>query len=181
MGRDKLALEVGGETLIQHVANALSRRCDEVILAGRVNEVLRNVRGVEDARPGEGPLAGLEAGLREARFPLVFAAAGDLPFLSPELISYLLDELVGRGVQAVVPRRGGRLHPLCAAYQRSILPHVVSALDEGVRSVGEFVGRLGRVAYVEEAEILPFGDPDMLLMNVNTPGDLRRARELAGG
>ena len=181
MGRDKLSLEVGGETLIQHVTDALSRRCDEVILAGRFNDAPRNVRRVEDVRPGEGPLAGLEAGLSEARFQLVFAAAGDMPFLSGELVSYLLDELVRREVQAVVPRHGGRLHPLCAAYERSILPHVVSALDEGARSVREFVSRLERVAYVEEAEILPFGDPDVLLMNVNTPEDLRRARELAGG
>ena len=180
MGRDKLSLEVGGETLIQRVTQALSRRCNEVILAGRSENVPNGVRLVHDARPGEGPLAGMESSFEEARFPLVFVAAGDMPFLSGELISHFLEELVRGETQAVVPRCGGRLHPLCAAYERSVVPQVRSALDEGVRSVREFVGRLERVAYVEEAEIRPFGDPDVLLMNVNSPEDLRQARELAG-
>lgn len=180
MGRDKLSLEVGGETLIQRVTEALSRRCAEVILAGAVGDVPNNVRQVRDARPAEGPLAGMEAGLMEARFPVVFVAAGDMPFLGDELVSHLMDELVRGEVQAVVPRSGGRLHPLCAAYERSVLPQLQSAFDEGVRSVREFVRRLERVAYVEEAEIQPFGDPDVLLMNVNSPEDLRRAREVAG-
>jgi molybdopterin-guanine dinucleotide biosynthesis protein A len=180
MGRDKLTLEVCGEPLIQRVTQALSRRCDEVILAGALDDLPSNVRQVEDARPGEGPLAGMEAGLLEVRFPQVFIAAGDMPFLSSELVSFLLDELVQGEVEAVVPLYEGRMHPLCAAYERSILPHVRSALDEGVRSVREFVGRLERVTYAEGAEIRPFGDPDILLMNVNAPEDLRRAREVAG-
>lgn len=180
MGRNKLSLEVGGETLVRRVTEALSYRCEEVILAGTSDDVPTNVRRVDDARPGEGPLAGIEAGLVAARFPLVFVAAGDMPFLSDALVSYLLDELVRGEVQAVVPSCGGRLHPLCAAYERSVLPRLRSALEEEVRSVREFVGRLERVAYAEEAEIGAFGDPDVLLMNVNSPEDLRRAREVAG-
>lgn len=180
MGRNKLSLEVGGETLVQRVTAALSRRCDEVILAGAFDDVPTNVLRVDDARPGEGPLAGMEAGFSEAQFPLVFVAAGDMPFLGDELVSHLLDELVRGEVEAVVPLYGGRLHPLCAAYERSVLPQLRSALDEGVRSAREFVGRLERVAYVADEEIRPIGDPDLLLMNVNSPEDLRRAREVAG-
>lgn len=179
MGRDKLSLQVGGEPLVKRVTDALSRRCEEVILAGPGDSP--GVRRVRDDRPGEGPLAGMEAGLRAARFPLVFVAAGDMPFLSTELVSYLLDALVRRGLQAVVPLHGERPHPLCAAYARGILPRLRSDLDGGVRAARDFVGRLGRVAYVEDAELRRFGDPDLLLMNVNSSEDLRHARELAGG
>lgn len=179
MGRDKLHLEVGGEPLVQRVTHALSRRCDEVILAG--SDLPLGVRRVRDDRPGEGPLAGMEAGLSAARFPLVFVAAGDMPFLSSELVSYLLDALARRELQAVVPLYKERSHPLCAAYAREVLPRLRSDLDGGVRAVREFVGRLGRVAYVEGTELRRFGDPDLLLMNVNSPEDLRRARELACG
>lgn len=180
MGRDKLPLKVGGEPLVQRVADALSRRCDELILvgpgAGPAGDFLR----VEDDRPGLGPLAGMESGLCAARFPLVFVAAGDMPFVGSELVWYLLDELVRREVQAVVPLYGGRPHPLCAAYARAVLPHVRSALDDGVRAVREFVGRLERVAHVQEAELRRFGEPDLLLSNVNSPEDLRRVRGVAG-
>lgn len=181
MGRDKLPMEVGGEPLVRRVADALSRRCDELILVGPGVGLAMEVLRVEDDRPGEGPLAGMESGLSVARCPFVFVAAGDMPFVSSELVSHLLDELVRREVQAVVPLYGGRPHPLCAAYARTVLPRIRSALDDGVRAVREFVGRLERVAYVEEAELRRFGEPDLLLLNVNSPEDLRRAREVAGG
>ena len=181
MGRDKLPLTVGGEPLVGRVIDALSRRCDEVILAGPCPDLHRDVRRVRDDRPGEGPLAGMEAGLSAARFPLVFVAAGDMPFLSSELVSYLLGALARREVQAFVPLYEEGSHPLCAAYDRDILPRLRSALDDGVRAARGFLGRLERVAYVEDADLRRFGDPDLLLMNVNSPEDLRRARDAAGG
>jgi molybdenum cofactor guanylyltransferase len=79
-----------------------------------------------------------------------------------------------------VPRYGGTAHPLCAAYDRRILPQVRSVLDGGVRSVREFLDSLDRVEYVE-GELQQFGDPELLLMNVNSPKDLDRARAICGG
>jgi molybdopterin-guanine dinucleotide biosynthesis protein A len=139
------------------------------------------VRRISDERPGDlGPLAGMEAGLAAARNRLVFVAAGDMPFLPVKLIGYLLERLEGRGATAVVPRHGGRIHPLCAAYDREMLPHVRSALDGGVRSVRELLNDMDLVEYVED-ELRRFGDPDLFLMNVNSPEDLERARASCGG
>ena len=178
MGRDKLPLEVGGEPLLRRVCDALSTRCAEIIVVGGGGDTVRleSVRRVFDERRGGlGPLAGLEAGLAAARSRLVFVAAGDLPFLSEEVICYLLERLDRRGVLAVVPRHRGASHPLCAAYDHEVLGQVRSALDGGVRSVREFVAGLDPVEYVEE-ELRRFGDPDRFLMNVNSPEDLERAR-----
>jgi len=136
MGRDKLLLEVGGVPLLRRVHDALAARCAEVILVGGAARCLGGVRGVPDQRAGgQGPLAGMEAGLAAARNRLVFVAAGDLPFLPEELVGSLLERLEERGASAAVPRFEGRTHPLCAAYDRRILPQVRSALDDGVRSV----------------------------------------------
>jgi molybdenum cofactor guanylyltransferase len=98
-----------------------------------------------------------------------------MPFLSVDLIGYLLERLEGRGVSAAVPRHRGGTHPLCAAYDREVLPHVRAALDGGVRSMHEFLEDVGSVEYVED-ELRRFGDPDLFLMNVNSPEDLGRAR-----
>ena len=68
---------------------------------------------------------------------------------------------------------------MCAAYDREILPHVRRALDEGVRAVHEFLERVQPVEYVEE-ELGRFGDPDLILMNVNSPRDLDLARMRCG-
>jgi len=179
MGRDKLLLEVGGETLVERVSGALSARCDEVILAGG-GMAPPGVLFVGDCRPGQGPLAGMEAGLAAARFPLVFVAAGDMPFLSADLVDHLLEVLQNRGALAAVPDNDGSTHPLCAAYSREVLPRLRSALDGGVRAAREFLRGLDAVVYVREAELRSLGDPDLLLMNVNSPDDLLRARSVVG-
>jgi len=78
----------------------------------------------------------------------------------------------------VVPRYRGRTHPLCAAYARALLPRLETALDSGVRALHGFLKGMDEVEYIGE-ELRRFGDPDLLLMNVNSPGDLARARRAA--
>ena len=180
MGRAKLLLEVGGRPLLRRVRDALAGRCAEIIVVGGGPARLEGVRRISDERPGGlGPLAGLEAGLAAARNRLVFVAAGDMPFLSVDLIGYLLERLEGRGVSAVVPRHRGGTHPLCAAYDREVLPRVRAALDGGVRSMRGFLEDVGSVEYVED-DLLRFGDPNLFLMNVNSPEDLGRAQAFCG-
>jgi molybdenum cofactor guanylyltransferase len=82
MGRDKLLLEVGGMPLLHRVHDVLAGRCAEVILVGGGPARLEGVRQVRDERSGgQGPLAGIEAGLAAAEYQPVFVAAADLPFL----------------------------------------------------------------------------------------------------
>lgn len=179
MGRDKLSIEVGGQTLIQRVHTALIGACQEVLLVGRDAIRLEGVRWVGDERPGgQGPLAGMEAGLAAARYPLAFVAAGDMPFLRESMVGYLLDRLETSDALAVIPRYQSRVHPLCAAYSRSLLPRARTALDSGTRAVHEFLEGIDEAAYVGE-ELRRFGDPALLLMNVNSPEDLERARSEA--
>jgi len=179
MGREKLSIEVGGRPLIEHVNSALSTSCRELLVVGGGTQ-LEGVRHIADERPGrQGPLAGIEVGLAATRYPHVFVAAGDMPFLPAGLVGYLLERLGRGGVVAVIPRYGGRSHPLCGAYARALLPRVRAALDSGVRAVHAFLKELDGVEYVGE-ELWRFGDPDLLLMNVNTPRDLERARREAG-
>jgi len=171
MGREKLSLEVAGVTLIERVKDALAGCCQEVLVVGGGYTA--------GERPGGlGPLAGMEAGLARARYPLVFVAAGDMPFLTHGLVAYLLGRLDEGGVLAVVPRYRGRLHPLCAAYKRTLLPRLGAALDSETRAVRGVVDGLEQVEYVG-AELQRFGDPDRLLMNINTPEDLALARREA--
>lgn len=186
MGRDKLGLTVGGERLIHRVQIVLQGVCEEVLIVGALDRESRvpednagEVRTITDLRPGRaGPLAGIEAGLAAARNERVFVAAGDLPFLPRELVEFLLASLDESGTRAAAPRYEGRLHPLCAAYRREVLADLNFALNLGVRAVHAFLENLDGVRYVE-GELEEFGDPELFLMNVNSPGDLERARRLA--
>jgi len=178
MGRDKLSLEVGGVPLVRRVHDVLASRCEEVVVAGEAPG-MGDIRFVPDLRPGRGPLAGMEAGLEAARHPLVFVAAGDMPFVPGDLVGFLL-ECVAAGASAAVPMHGGQPHTLCAAYDRRILSVVSSALDEGIGVVRTLLELLGEVEYVDE-ELRRFGDPEFFLMNVNSPEDLDRARTALRG
>ncbi len=176
MGQDKLPLKVGDATLLDRVHRTLASCCEDVLVVGGVGHALDGARCISDLRPGrQGPLAGIEAGLLAARYQHVFVAAGDMPSLTSNFVEYLLD-LLSEQVPAVVPDFGGAIHPLCAAYGREVLPLVSAALDRGVRSVrGLLKGLLG-VRYAKEEELRRFGDLELLLMNVNSPEDLTRAR-----
>lgn len=181
MGREKLTLEVGGVPLISRVRAALEPSCREIFVVGDGADLL-DLPGIRDRREGrEGPLAGLEAGLDAASSGPVFAAAGDMPFIPPGLVAFLLDRLRSRSLRAAVPRYAGRTHPLCAAYDPSVLPDASRLLDAGTRAVWKLLEGLGEgVEYVEE-ELGRFGDPGVFLSNVNSPEDLARAREIARG
>lgn len=180
MGRDKLTLEVGDQPLVERVYRVLAPRCGEVLVVGMpsaavADDLLPGARRVSDLRPGrKGPLAGIEAGLAAARYDRVFVAAGDMPFIPGHLVDFLLDLVSCPNVLAAVPRYGGRLHPLCAAYDRALLPALRAVFDRGVRAVHEFLAQPEGVRLLEN--LGGFGDPEVFLMNVNTPADLRRAR-----
>ena len=181
MGRDKLPLMVGERPLLDRVLLALATRCDEILIVGGGRYAPAGARRVPDLRPGrQGPLAGIEAGLLSARHRAVLVVAGDMPFLAGDLAGYLLG-LLSDDVPAVVPDFWGRPHPLCAAYGREIQPAVSAALDRGVRPVRELLEALPGVRYVREEELRRFGDPHLLLTNVNSPEDLERARKTIKG
>ncbi len=181
MGWDKLPLKVGTTSLLDRVHAVLSSRCEEVLIAGGDCHVPAGARRISDLRPGrQGPLAGIEAGLVAARCRAVFVAAGDMPFLTNGLVGYLLS-LLPHGVPAVVPVSGEGSHPLCAAYDgREVLPVAGAALDRGARSVRGMIEDLPGTRYVWDGELRCFGDPDLLLSNVNSPEDLARARQALG-
>ena len=179
MGRDKLPLKIGDATLLDRVHDALASCCKEIVIVGEGGHTSAEVRRrIPDLRPGsQGPLAGIEAGLLAARFRPVFVAAGDMPFLTGELVQYLLG-LLSDDVPAAVPVLKGGLHPLCAAYGREVRPAVSAELDGGLRSVRGLLEALPEVRYVGEVELRRFGDPNVLLANVNSPEDLARARAM---
>lgn len=180
-GADKLSLDVGGAKLIERAHRVLRGFCPEIIVVGDggPDVELPETRRIPDSRPDrQGPLAGLEAGLRTASNKIVFAAAGDMPFLSPKLAAHLCGLVESGSLLAAVPKYGGTTHPLCAAYRREVVDGVSAALDGGIRSMKDFLASLGRVEYVENG-LYTFGEPDIFLMNVNSPEDLELARSLA--
>lgn len=175
MGRGKAALEIGGRPLASYPARAL-----EAVAAIRVQvggEPLQPPGWpvLQDAWTGAGPAAGIATALLHFPGAAVVVCGVDLPFVTAALLGALLAKLPDR--DAAVPRHGGRWHPLAAAYSPRILPRLRARLDAGEGSLQALLDA-AVVAPLQGDELARLGDPERLLLNVNTPADLERARQL---
>src|SRR5690606_4554396 len=171
--------------IIDRVGRALEAVTDELILIANDPEVYASV-GLPmrpDLRPGLGALGGVLTALawaREAGRPGVLAVACDMPFLSTALLARILAER--EGVDGGVPESGGRrgVEPLCAYYAVGADEAIEAALARGDRRMIGFFDDV-QVRTIPLAEVLTFGDPEILFLNVNTPEERERAEALTRG
>jgi molybdopterin-guanine dinucleotide biosynthesis protein A len=170
-------LELGGAPIVQRVLAAAMPVADEVVLVGDPEPLQSlGLRVITEAARGGGPLAALCAALADAHPGDALVLPWDAPFLTAALLAYLRD--CGGAADAVVPRRGGYVEPLCALYGPGCLAPAQAAYDAGQRRTVSFYDDI-RIRWVGEAELAPFGEWDVLFLNVNSPSDLARARSLA--
>jgi molybdopterin-guanine dinucleotide biosynthesis protein A len=184
MGRPKATLEWHGSTLVARVAAVLLEAVDgPVVVVGAPGQILpglpESVEATEDASGGHGPVEGLAAGLRavQGRAGVVYVSATDVPLLRPAFVRLVAASLSG-GVDAAVPRVGGRMHPLAAAYRTSLLPVVERLIAEQRMRATDLLAAVP-VRWLTEDE-LRRADPDLdSLRNLNTPEDYAAARARA--
>lgn len=168
MGVAKALLRLNGETFLERAVSLLRGLCEEVIVAassGQQIPEVGNCRIVTDEQPGLGPLGGLVTGLAASSDEWHLALACDLPLAHVDVLRLLADS--AHEYEALVPRTGGRLQPLLAAYSRTCLEPGREALASGERAVAAMLDRV-KVRVLEE-EVLRQADPDLVsFVNVNT-------------
>ena len=174
MGRDKLCLTLGGETLLQRALRRYGEVFPKVLVSVAGPEKFPELGGIRvfDAYPGAGPLAGLHAGLLAAGED-VFLTGADMPFSSPEK-ALELASLCGDADACVLTDDAGRWEPLFGYYRFSVLPKVEEQLFSGRRSMGALLGAV-RLREVSPAE-LGEGPDSPLARNVNIPEDYEKLR-----
>lgn len=125
-GADKPALRVGGRTLLDRVLSTCSGAATTVVVGPR-RPVARPVVWTREERPGSGPLAALDAGLRCTTRPLVLVLSADLPFLTRPVVRSLL--AVPAGSEGVLlTDAAGRDQPMVAAYRAEPLRREIALL-----------------------------------------------------
>ena len=183
LGSNKALEVLGGKTLIRRaVENLRSLRSEIIVVTGSRADDLglrrtKHLRFVPDDYPGRGPLAGIYSGLKASNTPLNIVVACDMPFLNLRLLRYMVGQADGAG--AVVPRIGSLIEPLHAVYARNCLGAIESLFARGAFAVSQLLEAVS-VRYVEEAEIDRFDPGHLSFFNINTAGDLAKARELLG-
>lgn len=179
LGRPKYLLDFGGRPLGLLLLDELRTICSEVLIVANDAAPFRRWKApvVPDDFPGCGPLAGLHAGLAAAapQSQGILAVACDLPFFTSgfgRLLAGLLP-----AYDAVVPRHGEYLEPLCAAYGPAALEAMERQLRGGRGRVRDIFPHIS-VRYVDEEERRRFGPDKVLFLNINSQEDLAVARGL---
>ena len=176
-GGAKALLSIGGRSIIERVSDVLRE-----IFAHNI-VVTNSPKDFEflgfpmfgDLIPGRGSLGGLYTGLKLCERDYGFLVACDMPFLNREAILYMAERAQDHDV--VIPRVSGLLEPLHAIYSRRCLPYIEELLAEEDLKIIHLFQNVN-VLEISEEELKVF-DPHLLfIMNVNTPDDLRKAREL---
>ena len=177
MGRDKAGVMLAGRTLLDWKAAELAPLFGEVYVSVDRPGRYPGYRELADLRPGQGPLAGLEAAFLRTGAEAVFLAAVDLPFAGASLAARILAE-AGAADACVIRRQSGEAEPLFALYRRGCLEPLTACLNEGRRAVKALLDRVD-CRWLEEDD-LPEFDLERALWNVNTGAELCRAAEAAG-
>lgn len=172
-GSDKALARLEGRPLLELVAASLDACPLRLLIAPPGRYTLPGWHNVLDTRPGEGPLAALEAALSAAQVQAgsdwVAFAGVDMPRLTRPYWEVLARARTP-DARAVLSLNGeGQPQPLAALYHTALLPHVTALLDAGERRL-RAAALLGSTVTVPH-HILQAASPDAL-RNVNTPADL---------
>lgn len=167
MGQDKASLKWNQTSMIEHLANEL--KCDRIsevfISAAHEGDYAKTgLPVVADEHEGIGPLEGIRRGLLYAKEEYLFVCAVDMPFVSGKT-ALSLTERVCPEYNAYVFREGGRIHPVCAIYHKSVLPVIEMLIRDGNYKISELLDRV-QTFYVDLEES---GLDKKNLVNVNTP------------
>jgi molybdopterin-guanine dinucleotide biosynthesis protein A len=176
-GEPKALIELGGQRIVERVVAAIAPVVDDLLVVTNTPELYAflGLPMVGDVFAEGGSLGGIYSGLAAAPGDAAFTVACDMPFLRPDVVRLVVDRAGDADV--VIPRVGAQLETLHASYGKRCLPAMEERLQAGRLKIVGFFDAV-RVVEVAEAEVRRLADPAIVFMNVNTPDELARAREI---
>lgn len=168
-----------GEPMVAHVMRALAPQVGSMIINANQNLDAYAAFGApvwpDDLTGFEGPLAGLETGLRRCTTALLVTAPCDSPFLPPDLVARLHAAMVAGGADLALAEtqelsRDGVMriqpHPVFALVKANVLAQLSSYLAGGGRRMDGWYGAI-KVARVRFDDATAF-------RNINTLHELQQ-------
>ncbi len=188
MGQNKAELLLGGRTLIDRAASSLFSIANTVNVVGNLNGEITSLPLIQDHPTmgrARGAIVGLYTALVNANTEWIAVLACDLPFVTGELMTRMVDILrhcldsAMNDVDAVFAEQtDGRNQPLCGLYRRDrCLPEIEKMLSDGDWRLQQLRGRL-KTRVIRFSEIKDIQGSEFLFLNLNTPEDYGAAVEI---
>jgi molybdopterin-guanine dinucleotide biosynthesis protein A len=174
-GKTKANMIVGGISIISRMVNTLNEIFDEIIIVTNRPEEFqdyRNYKVVADEHKNTGPLGGIHAAMTVSSNPAIFVFAGDMPFISGDLIIRQIEYFNKSQCDVLIPKINSKDEPLHAIYNLTTflkLDYFLLAMND--YAIRNFLGKVD-VTYwhLEETPVYR-----KVFTNINTPSDLSMA------
>jgi molybdopterin-guanine dinucleotide biosynthesis protein A len=170
-GKNKALLSMGDQSIIGRQIELFENLFEQVILVS--NQPLEfdywDCLIVSDLLTVRSSLTGIHAGLFYTRSSHAFIAACDMPFLKPEMIRLILQELDPKW-DVVVPVTKEGYQPLCALYSKRCLKIIEGQVRQGDMKISRLYSKVKLKKIPEES--LRKVDPELIsFFNINTQED----------
>jgi molybdenum cofactor guanylyltransferase len=164
--------------MLQHAVLRLGEVCSEVVvvLAPDAPEppmpIGAPTRFARDPTEGEGPLAGVHAGLLVVPTELALVTGGDMPDMQTRVLLEMLQVAAEAEVDAVALQDGHRFRPLPSVIRTARAVEVAhTLLHDAHRALRDLLDAL-RLAVIDEPTWLALDPQRRSLFDVDTPSDL---------
>ncbi|MDY7544972.1 molybdenum cofactor guanylyltransferase MobA [Glaciimonas sp. CA11.2] len=175
-GVDKGLQTVSDVPMVAHVIATLAPQVGSLMISANRNLSAYATFGVPvwpDANNDfAGPLAGIQAGLKNCQTPYLVTAPCDSPFLPDNVVSELAKALENTAADIAVAATSGinskiQPQPVFMLMQTTVLIDLTAFIDEGGRKIEIWYRRLHYTEVLFQ-DATPF-------RNINTPNELREA------
>lgn len=178
MGTNKALLKIAEKPNVERIKEEMANHFENITLVANDLEAYQflNIKMVCDQYPGQGPLAGIHAGLKASDSEINLIVACDMPFVSAGLGVILVENL--KEYDAVVPVIAGRQHPLFAVYHKRIVSEIENSLESSRLRMKHLLEHLN-VLYMTEKDFQKYGDKslDRIFFNMNHPDEYEHAKK----
>jgi molybdenum cofactor guanylyltransferase len=186
MGSDKSKLVLGRRTTVEHIQAALRNVAPSIRVVGaRDQGKLSGLDNIRDTHERWGALGGIHAALNACQAEWAVIVACDLPLISADLIALLwqlASGIEGENFDAIVPiQPDERPQPLCGFYRRESCSAAAGQLIAEGEHKPRTLLRQVRTRWVTFKELSDLPGADNFFLNVNTPEDYQRAKEILAG
>ncbi len=176
MGTEKGLQELCGKPLITYAIRVLSGFCSEIIISSSSDAYQSfSFEVVADEFPGIGPMGGIYSALKHSKTEKNLVLSCDLPFVSEELMSFILEN--SAGYQVAVPWLGNQHYePLCGFYNISLLDRIESYIQNGNYKLPDLFEEISINRLIISSSLEFY--KEHLFLNVNSKSDLATAENV---
>lgn len=175
MGQDKALMSFRGQPMIALAVEKLKMFCAEVSIAGNREDLQGYAEVVPEARMGEGPAAGVEAGLQVAKQPWAMFLPVDVPLVPAEILRQWAAEVLLRDDVQVSHLFVGVPQPAFCMLRRECLARFSAALEAGDRRLLTLFQAAAGESGVHWVHEVSGPSAGRWFMNVNTPEEMAAA------